>query len=249
MTYEINRRTRALFTAIALATFTAVVPINAGAVTIDFTGDAAAAETIMISYPGGTVTLTAKGIGAPNNSVTDSTLFTPTFTGKVNPEPLGLAVSDIPVNNPTNDNSVMDGGDPDELLKMTFDTGVRLISAKFNMADVGDDLRLFIDTIEVDLVASFSLSGDPELIPLATASGSCDLPMEMCTINFAGVNLVDKAGGSPMSGRGTMFEWMAPDGSDDFLIASITVPEPTTVALLGLGLAGIGYKRRRKPVS
>lgn len=43
-----------------------------------------------------------------------------------------------------------------------------------------------------------------------------------------------------------MVEWRAPDGSDDYLLASVRVPEPATVALLTLGLASIGYQRRRK---
>jgi len=47
-------------------------------------------------------------------------------------------------------------------------------------------------------------------------------------------------------GRG----WLEPSSPccDDWLIVSVSVPEPGTLALLSLGLVGIGFTRRRKKV-
>ena len=46
--------------------------------------------------------------------------------------------------------------------------------------------------------------------------------------------------------HGDTFIFTALSGSDNFYVAAINVPEPATLALLGLGLLGFGFARRRR---
>ena len=54
-------------------------------------------------------------------------------------------------------------------------------------------------------------------------------------------------GGNPVSGISTNANWLWTSGKDNaaYFRTSVKVPEPGTLALLGLGLAGLGMSRRR----
>ena len=128
------------------------------------------------------------------------------------------------------DGSKMDGGsdqsDLDEGLLFTFDQVVSLDYINFDNFGSGDDINLTVDG--VTLVVDFSGS---DVSPYASqVSGQFD------EYNFSGV-------------AGTKFLFWVDSNSDSFKIDRMevsAVPEPSILALFGLGLIGLGFGSRKR---
>ncbi len=149
---------------------------------------------------------------------------------------LGVYVSssnNLGVSSSASDGHDLDGGsssstsDLDEGLLFSFDQTVSLDFVDFDRFGSSDDFNLTVDGML--MLLDFNSTSTSLL---AVASGS--------TSNFDFSNIV-----------GQEFLFWADGGSDDFRIDSMNVsavPEPSSILLLGLGVAGLSFTRRKLTV-
>ncbi len=147
-----------------------------------------------------------------------TTTATATYNGFSNSADVTRSGSGIGVNNSWLDSDQIDGSGREDYLTLSFSNEVELLGFTFGHSDWNDEFDLYVD----GSAAGYNFDTDDGL-----------------------------AAFSPSTFLGSAFTVRANGGNDNFVISSMRisvadVPEPGTLALLGLGLAGLGLSRRRQ---
>ena len=145
----------------------------------------------------------------------------------------GLGVDDDPFDS----NPDIDGFGDDERLELTSNKTMRILSITFENVDGNDETSLGIggsnNNVYDNTGAGWIDTGLGGTFPVSCSG-------DMCTVSFPG--------GLAWT---TILRMGDPglDGNDNYTLSAIKaeiLPEPGSIALIGLGLAGLGFARRRR---
>ena len=212
------------------AVIAAVLTIGIGSITganaitmVDFTGSTSSGLSLL--FADGMITATEGGVAGPAGPAVN--------VYQTSNDGLGVVNKIIDDNSPG-------GTEGHEFLVFKFNTNVTLGSWLFSeSAGSLDSFDVYIDGTNIDVVG---ILGNDKIRSL----GTCNIGAinERCLVDLSGL-------GSGMEFAFT--DGSGQDGGDDYSVAKIEynlertrVSEPGTLALLGLGLAGLGFARRKR---
>jgi len=99
--------------------------------------------------------------------------------------------------------------------------------------------------IVLDLTLGFGATDDQMFADDSTGAVSQIINSHTSTYGYGQLHTMFDKGTGPNSGNLTLAKWESP-GVTLSSRTAMAVPEPSMIALFGMGLAGLGYARRRR---
>ena len=179
-------------------------------------------------------------------------LFACFFVGSVSATPITLDFpsSDSIVGGPTGSGFLGAGGGGvhfvagDSLTETFIGTGLAVVDSSRWIFDMSDFTAADVNNT-FDLLINGTVIGDFAFLGLGQGSSTHSFDLSFTHAAIAGDDYtLSMVATSTVPPGLASWNWLA--GGTVTLDSSSAVPEPTTIALLGFGLAGIGFARKKK---